>query len=164
MRKGGALAIEDYLEKYQNTCYRKKLECIPSLVSELQKAIDSGDTLDTFHLKGTIQDLVQKRIQDEMIECIMTSFSGPGFLKIVDLSYNEIGDSGTIAISKFVKSDTYLEVLILKSNSIGGRGTQALANALHYNLQINYLDISDNEITDVGGMAVASMLQVLLID
>jgi hypothetical protein len=162
MRKGGALAIEDYLEKYQSTCSRKKLDPIPVLVLELQKAIDTGDALDSFYLKGTIKDLVQKRIEDEMIDCIMSSFSGPGFLKIIDLSYNEIGDNGALIISKFVKSDTYLEVLILKSNSIGGKGAQALANALHYNLQINYLDLSNNEITDVGGMALASMLQVFL--
>jgi Ran GTPase-activating protein (RanGAP) involved in mRNA processing and transport len=163
MRKGGALAIEEFLEKYQTTCNRNGTESIPTLVSELQKAIDTGDNLDAFFLKGTIRDLIHKRIEDGMIDSIMTSFSGPGFLKIIDLSYNEIGDDGAISISKFIKQDTFLEVLILKSNLIGGRGCEALSTALHYNLQINYLDISDNEITDIGGIAICSMLQVIFI-
>jgi hypothetical protein len=38
-----------------------------------------------------------------MVDVLINSFSAGGFLKILDLSYNEIGDKGAITIAKFLK-------------------------------------------------------------
>ena len=103
MRKGGALAIEEYLEKYNATSSKKKIPVIKSLVEDLEEAINTGDAIETFFLKGTIPDLKNMRINDDMVDCLMNSFSGPGFLRVIDLSYNDIGDKGATTIAKFVK-------------------------------------------------------------
>ena len=130
----GALAVIDFLDRYTGLCSRKKLVAIQSLVNQLQLALNSGyffygavlfnhhvprcfphyrDAVDSLVLKGTIPDLLRNRINDDMIDTIVSSFSGGGFLKILDLSYNEIGDKGAIALAKFIKVDISGAAIIL---------------------------------------------------
>ena len=111
----GALAIVDFLDRYTSLCSRKKLVAIESLMSQLQLALNSGyyktllknsifrDAIESLILKGTIPDIRKNRINDDMVDVLINSFSAGGFLKILDLSYNEIGDKGAITIAKFIK-------------------------------------------------------------
>lgn len=103
MRSGGALALEEFLEKYNTICNTKNTPAVPYLFSGIKNAIESGDDMDEFNLKGTIPDLRMQRINDNMLECIVFSFGNGGFLRVIDLGYNEIGDKGAIALSKFIK-------------------------------------------------------------
>ena len=99
----GALAVEDFLDRYTGICSRRKLPAIPFLVDQLQDAINQGDKLESIRLKGTLPDLQQNRINDEMLDIIVSSLTSGGFLRVLDLSYNEIGDNGAISLAKFIK-------------------------------------------------------------
>ncbi|KAJ3320598.1 hypothetical protein HDV06_005116 [Boothiomyces sp. JEL0866] len=146
------LVLEDYLDRYTALCQKKKIPIVNCLVKRIKDAIENGDTFDDFYLKGTYPDLRLRRISDDMAESIISSLHGLEFLKVIDLSYNEIGDKGA--------TDTLLEVLMLQSNNLGAAGIAAICKSLQYNTQITYLDLSNNEITDEAGLAIASMLQI----
>ncbi|KAI8900500.1 hypothetical protein BC833DRAFT_523398 [Globomyces pollinis-pini] len=154
------MAIEDYLEKYTAHCKKKKMTPLAGLVKKLTEAIDTGDLIEEFVLKGNIPELKMNRINDDAVDPIVHPLSSLGFLKVLDLSFNELGDKGATNIAKYIKNDSVLEVLILKSNKIGSNGIISISKALHYNSQICYLDLSNNTIGDEGGMAVANMMQV----
>ncbi|KAJ3372343.1 hypothetical protein HDU91_003953 [Kappamyces sp. JEL0680] len=156
----GVLAVEDFLDRYTGICSRKKIPTISFLVDHLQNAINSGDTVESLRLKGNSPDLQKTRISDEVLDSIVSALPVGGFLRVLDLSYNEIGNKGAFPLAKFIKDDNLLEVLILKSNNIGGSGMLAICEAMQVNSKINYLDVSSNAVEEEGGMAIASMLQV----
>eukprot|EP00842_Homolaphlyctis_polyrhiza_P002430 jgi/Hompol1/3188/HPOL_006393-RA len=160
MAASGPMALVDYLDKYNTTCEKKNITTVAAVKRVVERAIDSGDTPDSFQLNGMIPELRFRRLDDETVESIFLPMVGVSFVRCVDLSYNEIGDRGAFSIAKVLKDDISIEVLILRSNNITGDGAAAIAKSLTYNEKLVTLDISANSIGDDGGMALATLLQV----
>ncbi|KAJ3050490.1 hypothetical protein HK097_008553 [Rhizophlyctis rosea] len=150
----------DYLETYSRLCEEKKAFNIRSLRSTLENSIASGTYPEHFKLNGNSTELCHTRINDDYLEIIVTPMRGGGFLRLLDLSYNHIGDRGAKLIGDLLKDDVQLEVLNLVSNNIGSEGAGAIARALHVNDKLHTLNIGDNPLTDDGGMHFAEMLQI----
>ena len=63
-----------------------------------------SEPLEELQLKGTMSDLKYSRIDDTRLETIISPLStGPNFLRVIDLSFNEIGNKGAILLSKLIK-------------------------------------------------------------
>lgn len=160
-------STKEFSDKYQKLCRKRGQNAVPYLMETLKTSELAGEAIDFINLKGSLPAMRNHRIDDEDLECISIALTGSPMLRMLDLSYNEIGDKGAEAISKFIKVleliikvDAVLEVLILKSNNMGPAGITAISNAMHFNNQINYLDLSDNNFGDGGGISLAKMLQV----
>jgi Ran GTPase-activating protein (RanGAP) involved in mRNA processing and transport len=80
-------------------------------------------------------------------------------LKCLDLSWNNFGDDGAVAIAKALRINKSLEILNLACNKIGNKGTEAIAGALLVNRSLRCLDLSGHHIGVDGAVAIASSLQ-----
>ncbi|KAJ3011998.1 hypothetical protein HKX48_006541 [Thoreauomyces humboldtii] len=176
------LQISDYLDSYLQLCEDEDVFVVPSLKRVLQNAVDGGQVPDTFRLNGTQSDLSHTRLTDTYVNILLKPLGPCGVvLREFDLSCNEIGDDGAVALAAFVKvwkqsnpwatiqnltfsrvvqDDTALETLNLRANNIGPVGVVALAKALHINERLLKLDISGNNVGSEGGMEIANMLQL----
>jgi Ran GTPase-activating protein (RanGAP) involved in mRNA processing and transport len=94
---------------------------------------------------------------------IFSSVFGPTvrFLQRLDLSYNLIGDEGTLTLvgSILVPDASSLRSVILKGNSIGPKGCDALCRGLRDCRGLRRLDVSKNPLKKIGGLAIAEFLQ-----
>ena len=78
----------------------------------------------------------------------------------VDLSYNNIGDDGAIALAEALENNTALEELSVGNNIIGDTGATALAEALETNIALKTLWLYSNNIGDNGAIALANALTI----
>lgn len=76
----------------------------------------------------------------------------------LDLSHNQIGDSGAIALGVTLKSHPSLRRVDVRSNSIGGSGANKLGQGLAQNSCLTSLDLSDNPLSDKGLASLAKAL------
>ncbi|KAJ3039897.1 hypothetical protein HDV00_011680 [Rhizophlyctis rosea] len=150
----------DYLETYSKLCEEKNTFHIRSLRSTLENAVANGAYPEHFKLNGNSTELRHTRISDDYLEILLTPMRGGGFLRMLDLSYNEIGDKGAKLLGDLLKDDVQLEVLNLTSNNIGSEGAGAIAKALHVNDKMHTLHLGSNPLKDEGGMHFAEMLQI----
>ena len=69
-------------------------------------------------------------------------------LRVLDISYNNIGPSGTTAIANALTNNTSLEELYMNGNNIELDGAVALGNAITNNKMIKELLLADDEDID----------------
>ncbi|KAJ3258939.1 hypothetical protein HK104_006965, partial [Borealophlyctis nickersoniae] len=150
----------DYLDNYINLCTKKRTFLIKSIQQSLEESVERGSIPDTFTLNGNSKELRNNRINDDYLDLLLTPMRGTGFLKTLDLSYNQLTDRGAKLLAAFLKDDVQMETLNLQSNDIGVEGAGAIAKALHINDKLLSLNLSDNPIGDDGGMHFATMLQI----
>ncbi|KAJ3330155.1 hypothetical protein HDU76_006307 [Blyttiomyces sp. JEL0837] len=160
MGDGLTIQVIDFLDTYLERCRKKNAHVIGTIESSMKEAIDGGEIPNFFNLSGKTRDVKYHRINDEYVEILFAPLSAVSFLESLDLSYNEIGNTGAVIIANFIKEDKFIEYLNLQSNSITGTGGAAIAHALHVNTTIKRLDMSYNSIGNDGGMEFASMLQI----
>lgn len=98
--------IQEFIDRYTGICSRKKLVPIQSVLAQLS-GNKAGEVLD---LKGNQSELKYHRVDDKSIDALSFCFASTNFLRVLDLSYNEIGDQGVIALSNFIKVKTGLEI------------------------------------------------------
>jgi len=91
-----------------------------------------------------------------------------GSIEILDLSVNEIGVEGCIAIEKYLTSaKCILKKLYLSSNRAGDLGAKSMAVALEVNKSLQVLAFNYNLVNDIGlcyiaeGVANNTSLRVL---
>lgn len=80
-------------------------------------------------------------------------------LLVLNLSYNEIGDDGAIALAEGLKYSNSLTSLNLEKNEIGDDGLKVLCEPLQEHANIELLNISSNNIGDVGAVAISDCLK-----
>lgn len=105
-----SIEMNYFLEKYATASKKMNMNTLPYIVSTLKTSLESGyfatnrsSAIDTLSLKGSIPEFKYRRLNDDNLNCIMNSMVGVGFLRMLDLSYNEIGDKSSTAIAKFIK-------------------------------------------------------------
>jgi Ran GTPase-activating protein (RanGAP) involved in mRNA processing and transport len=67
-------------------------------------------------------------------------------IEVLDLSNNNIGNTGVKNITKLLEANTAITELNLSDNNIGTKGLNRLCSALAYNKSILFLNISRNPI------------------
>ena len=81
-------------------------------------------------------------------------------LRVLDLSFNELGPEGGAAVAKALEDNDSLTLLRLDNNRIGAEGAMAIAQALKVNGSLKSLKLRNNDIGDQGGKAVAKALHI----
>ena len=91
-------------------------------------------------------------------------------LKTLDLSYNKIGDAGTIRISEAIRVNTSLEELCFLHNLVDARGATTLSEALmvnstlfDFNLDTKGMDLPSNVKEILRGKAYMNRLEKQII-
>lgn len=79
-------------------------------------------------------------------------------LRDLDLSFNNIGDTGAIALAAALPMVPRIGSLDLSDNRIGDAGTAALADALLRSPSLGWLSLHTNRIGDKGASALADVL------
>ncbi|KAJ3382470.1 hypothetical protein HDU84_004254, partial [Entophlyctis sp. JEL0112] len=155
-----SIHVMDFMDEFVRGCNKRSLEVLLPLTRQIQTSVDEGIIPTSLSLAGNkIKELKDKRLHDEYAIVLMHALNNNSFLKMIDLSYNEIGDHGAEAIASFLQNDVRLRKVVLRSNSITETGGIALAKALVMNDFVEEFDISSNAIGNGGGMEFALTLQ-----
>ncbi|MGQ3892832.1 hypothetical protein [Legionella sp. CNM-4043-24] len=77
----------------------------------------------------------------------------------LQLSCNDLGDAGALALADMLKLDRRLKTFRLAFNQISGTGVKAVADALVNNETLESLDLSSASIDRTAAIALASMLE-----
>ena len=97
-------------------------------------------------------------IDDTAASCLAEGLNYCKCLRIFDLSYNDIGDAGAVALATVGLIHCIdLEILELSGNSIGSKGAASLANSIKLYQKLRMLNLSLNRISDVGAIALANI-------
>jgi hypothetical protein len=91
--------------------------------------------------------------------CISEGLSHNSTLRILDLSWNSLKESGARSIATVIKSNVGLQELFLSSNRLREGGAREIADALAHNTALRVLNVSSNHIGEGGGRAFASALK-----
>ena len=81
-------------------------------------------------------------------------------LRFLDLSHNQIADSGILYIVEGLRENTSLRTLYLRSCDITKEGVKYLAQALTVNKYLEEIDVSLNKIGDDGVVAMGESLSI----
>jgi len=92
--------------------------------------------------------LSEYTLETKDIENLANVLSNNTSLKILDLSYNKIGDIGALHLATSLRYNTTLQKLNLTRNDITDNGATYLGNALKYNTGLQALNLTRNDITD----------------
>ena len=119
--------------------------------------IDLLDTLKTYlsRLYLNYQHILCKSNMPSMIQALELALN----LTHIDLSHNNISDTGAIAIAKYLKHNNQVKSLNLRNNGIEYKGAHALANTLEKNHTLTHLNLEENHIGESGIKALAHSLE-----
>lgn len=105
-------------------------------------------------------DLKGLRLGDEGIIQICRGLRSEGCaLKSLDISRNNIGDTGTLALAAVLSQNQTLVDLDLGHNNIGRDGAIAIANALTTNSSLQNMKLNNNPIGEDGASSIGQALQ-----
>lgn len=82
------------------------------------------------------------RLSDALLVQLCEALKGSPDIRILNLSYNQIGDKGASTLADSLQALTSLN---LNRNRIGGKGAEALVGALWHNTTLRTLHISNND-------------------
>jgi len=80
-------------------------------------------------------------------------------LRLIDLNFNTITDTGAVALAEAVEKSTSLLTISLKGNDITDRGVIALGKAIEKSRSLHMIDLQDNQITDIGALALVEAIE-----
>ena len=127
-------------------------------VRDISAAVITTSTVKVLHMGNNGLTARKAMAISDMIIC----------LEELDIKDNNLGDHGT-KLSEGIKNTKTLRVLHISNNEIGSSGTTAIANALSNNTSLEELDIRDNNLGDYGaellseGITNTKTLRVLYI-
>lgn len=156
----GAAAISNALKSNRNLThlYLTNNKIGDCGVEALAKSLKSERTF------AQVNPLQQSSIDDSGVEelqfAFFTALHGTCSTRVtrLDLNFNNITCSGTIALAEALLSNFTLKRLNLRSNEIACSGAEALAKALKSNRTLTHLDLQINKIGDSGATKFAETL------
>uniref|UniRef100_A0A8C1LUU1 Uncharacterized protein n=1 Tax=Cyprinus carpio TaxID=7962 RepID=A0A8C1LUU1_CYPCA len=116
----------------------------------------------------TLFENVQCRLEKLKLNCISITDEGCAALasafnsnlRELDLSRNQIGDSGVTEISSLLRNSQTLQILSLKNNCITEGGCHVLAAALNSNpSNLTELDLSENKLGNPGMKIILTLFE-----
>ena len=99
-------------------------------------------------------NLSNNQITDSGMKCLSEALAVNTTLQSLDISYNIISDDGILFISESLKLNESLHELILSKNNITDDGAKLLAEAIQINTALQELNISRNCISKEGVMRI----------
>ena len=99
-------------------------------------------------------NLSNNQITDSGMKCLSEALAVNTTLQSLDISYNIISDDGILFISESLKLNESLHELILSKNNITDGGAKLLAEAIQINTALQELNISRNCISKEGVMRI----------
>ena len=81
-------------------------------------------------------------------------------VKTIDLSENNIGDLGAVALADATKIQKTVQMITLSENYIGAEGAVALSDAIKINRTLTKIQLSQNNIGDAGVVALADAIKI----
>ena len=90
----------------------------------------------------------------------ISSIIQEGTLVKLNLSCNNLDESGMLGIAQALQVNSTLKVLLLSYNDIGTNGAKSLVTALYHNHTLEELDISNNKIMDKGAITISECFKI----
>eukprot|EP01135_Chromosphaera_perkinsii_P003160 Nk52_evm49s236 gene=Nk52_evmTU49s236 len=132
----------------------------PRLYETLRNAVQTGEIIDSFDLKGNCPSMRKRRIDNDDIEILGKVLHLNVYITSVDLSYNSITDRGARLLAETIKNSKTISSLNLSYNDFTPVGGEFISEALQINDVIQSVSLRGNKIGNKGGMSIASMLQI----
>ena len=110
------------------------------------------------HLSSLRTMFSRAKIDNKEIDQLSQALSVNTELTHLNLSGNEIGESGAQLLSEALSVNTKLTHLNLSGNQIGKSGAQLLSNALSVNTKLTHLNLSGNQIGKSGAQLLSNAL------
>lgn len=104
----------------------------------------------------TTVDLSNARIRDEGIILLVKSFDT---LIKLNLSYNDISDTGVIELANALTNNKSINIIDLSNNNIGDKGVTEFGSALEKNKSLTTINLCNNEITNIGAKYLVNSLE-----
>ena len=125
-----------------------KYSTLPSLVQTLVNALKSGSYVEDeiFNIEGETESR-QIIGKISLIQMLAEALKEDNSITHLDLSHNNIGTQGAIALAEALKENNSIIYINLDTNNIGDIGAAALAEALKINQNIIHIDLS---VIDIG--------------
>ena len=121
----------------------------------LRELLLNANKLNHLDLSGVGLENDGLRLLAEGLGCTSSLTDG-----VLNLSGNDIGDTGLQALASSLASNGKVQKLILTNNNIGDKGLEALADLLAHNGALRCLSISENAaITKIGVKAISRSLR-----
>lgn len=151
-------SLENFLALYRKTCVDFDQEPHPLIEQSIGGMIDQILPVHVLNLCGKG---FESRLTDNQVfplfEVLGHGFPNSPF-KTIDLSFNNIRNSGAKAIAVFLTQTRSLTCLNLAGNSIGQIGCQKIAQALYGQETLRTLNFNTNPIGDEGIIKIAETL------
>ena len=112
---------------------------------------------------GSLLEIQCISYHNQIVDCapiLAQAMAANSTVTKLNLSENEIGDSGAAALAKAVEVNSTLAELYLLSNKIGDSGAAALAKAVEINSTLAVLSLSSNGIGESGAAALAKAVEI----
>ena len=156
-------SVEQLVEVYKDSCFKvnklpvqKILNFFNGIEKETEPSID-GYSLD---LNGNQPEFKFNRLDDKDIAAFSAELYGDFLITDLNLSYNNIFDTGALALGKALQQNKYIETLSLAMGNIGFKGVEAICTGLQMNDTIRKLNLKGNKIGRDGGILLSATLQI----
>uniref|UniRef100_A0A8C5PU53 Leucine rich repeat containing 34 n=1 Tax=Leptobrachium leishanense TaxID=445787 RepID=A0A8C5PU53_9ANUR len=151
---------ENLTQHYVDACQDLNQPVNSFIAEMLSQAEHLQPQNSTLKICGNNRLVNVKRVTDENVLALCRVLDKNGFIRDLDLKYNNITDNGAMHIANFLKVNSSLLSLNLMGNDIGTSGAEHISKALFDNESLKSLRMTGNKIGNKGGMFFASMLQI----
>ena len=117
-------------------------------VRDISTAVINTNTVKMLHMVGNDLTSQEASAISDMMTCLEELY----------ISYNKLGDDGTVIISQKIATTNTMRVLNISGNSITSTGATAIANSLIHNTSLEGLGMSYNAIGQDGATAIAQAI------
>lgn len=155
--------IETLIQVYKSACetvnrepIRKVIHFLNLIDKENEPSID-GYNLD---LSGNLPEFKTKRLDQDDAIALARELSEDFLITDINLSYNNIGNTGAIAIGKALQDNKFLEKLNVSMCDIEAKGAEAICTGIQMNDNLRALSLKGNKIGRQGGILLSATLQV----
>ena len=118
---------------------------------KLAEALNYNNVLEQLWLRGN-------RLGLDKVGLILTSLQNIFTLRLLDLSYNNIGSTSADGIAAVIISNHFLEQLWLDGNMLMTTGVAIIADALNKHFNLKLLSLSNNGITEDAAEKISAIV------
>mmetsp|Transcript_25160 Transcript_25160/g.63174 ORF Transcript_25160/g.63174 Transcript_25160/m.63174 type:complete len:473 (-) Transcript_25160:81-1499(-) len=151
----------DIVKAYEDACVIHDRKINVLVRRSLQESIEAGKETFFIEAPGNHKLVFTCRLGDEDMDVFVKVFSVlAGALARLDLSYNQLTDSGAVKLASMMPNSNAqrLTSLSLRSNSIGPDGCFAICQAIVQCPALRRLDFSHNPLGPEGGTIIVDLL------
>ena len=151
---------EAFKAAYLGACEQIEAVPLPFLAARLDAGAANGDPVGEIVLRGNSREMFARRILDLDLEAIIKALQACPDVACtsLDLSWNDVSDSGVAKLCEFLKADERVIRLDLSYNQMSEAGAKAMAEMLMVNKRLFHLYLTGNKVGDIGGLELAKAI------